>query len=75
MKQRTYRALNIFALCLLLFAGYLNFFRKDKDAATQLEPRSKKPDASKNTVLVTDREQHLNSEAKSEKTPDPELKN
>ena len=73
MKQRTYRALNVFALCLLLFAGYLNFIKRDKDAAGQ-SYKTKEAHVSKGTVLVSNPEQYQKNNTKSG-VQHPELQN
>jgi hypothetical protein len=68
MKLQTYRAMNIVALCLLLFAGYLNFFKKDKDAAAQPHYKIRTANPSRGTVLISNPEQYLKTHAKSETT-------
>jgi hypothetical protein len=75
MNQRTYRALNVFALLFLLFAGYLNFFKKDKEPATQSYHNEKVADPSNGTVLISNPEQYLKMHAKSTVAQTPGLQN
>lgn len=76
MKLRAFRALNCLALCILLFAGYLNFFKKDKDQELQKNYRMTRPaHPSKNTVLISNPEQYLKDQAKSETAQTTRLHN
>lgn len=58
MKRLSAAALYFFALSLLLFAAYLNFFRTDTEAPSPSHSKTTAGRA-KGTVLVSDPEQYL----------------
>ena len=71
MKKRIHRVLNFFALNLLFFALYLNFIHKDINQQ-ELAPRKSAPSAAaavQGTVLVSNPEQYLNKNVKTQATP------
>ena len=71
MKHRTYRALNSFALVLLFFAGYLNFFHQDKEPQIQSSGKAQIVSASKGTVLIANPDEYFKTRAKNETSPVP----
>ena len=62
MKKRISRVLNFLAFNLLFFALYLNFIHKDKDI--QVQTKASTHTAQQGTVLVTNPEQYLKTNAK-----------
>jgi hypothetical protein len=57
----------------LLFAGYLNFFKKDKDVPVEII-KTTAANPSRSTVLVSDPEHYFKTNAKSEVTQPPVAK-